>query len=170
MIIFDPVAGLGTRPLTVRLASHPYQIRAAPAQVWLEAWARVGVGRVMAAMITDPKDAYRYYSDMSSGRVRPDSALEASRQLWGRAAGVDWWVADNLALHAVNWGGVGGELYAQGLRPASVPLAVWLAGAYRVIMASVKRDERAAVEASMALPPDGYDTGELPRSISEFIS
>lgn len=170
MITFDPLAGLAARALAVQLAGYRYEIRAASARVWLETWAHVGAGRVMAAMITDPVDSYRYYSDLSTGRARPESALEASRRLWGAAAGVDWWVADNLALQAVNWAGVGGELYAQGLRPDEVPLAVWLAGAYRVVMTSVKPSERAVVEGSLALPPDGYDTGELPRSISEFFT
>jgi hypothetical protein len=170
MIVFEPQAGLALRPITVQLAGHPYVIRAAPADVWLDAWVSYGVGRVMAAMLTDTADRYRYYSDMASGRLRPESALEASRKVWGHAAGCDWWVADNLALHAVNWTGVGGELWSQGLRPSTVPLAVWLAGAYRVVMASVKRDDRAAVEASLAMPPAGYDTGELPRSIDQFIS
>lgn len=170
MIVFDPRAGLALRPITVQLAGHRYDIRAAPADVWLEAWVSYGVGRMLPAMLTDATEAYRYYSDLSAGRLRPASALEASRLLWGRAAGCDWWVADNLALHAVNWTGTGGELYAQGLRPSTVPLGVWLAGAYRVVMASVKPNDRAAVEASLAMPPAGYDTGELPRSIDQFIS
>jgi hypothetical protein len=170
VIVFDPRAGLGLRPVTVQLAGHRYQVRAAPAEVWLEVWAMQGVGRVLPGMLTDPVDRYRYYSDLSTGRMRPASALEASRLLWGQAAGCDWWVADNLALQAVNWTGVGGELYAQGLRPASVPLGVWLASAYRVLMASVKPDERPVVEGSLAMPPDGYDTGELPSSIDQFIT
>lgn len=170
MIVFDPLAGLGVRPVTVLLAGYRYEIRAASAQVWLQAWATVGADRLMPAMITDPVDAYRYYTDLATGRTRRASALQASRLMWGKAAGVDWWIADNLAVQAVNWAGIGGELYAQGLRPDTVPLAVWLAAAYRVVMASVKPGDRAVVEASLALPPDGYDTGELPRSISDFFS
>lgn len=171
MIVFDPAAGLGLRPVTVALAGHRYQIRAASAAVWLQAWAAVGdAGRVLPAMLTDPVDRYRYYSDLSTGRARPEAALEASRRAWGHVAGVEWWTAEKLALHGVNWAGVGGELYAQGLRPDQVPLGVWLAGAYRVLMTSVKPDDRAAVEASLALLPDGYDTGELPRSISDLIT
>ena len=169
-IVFDPRAGLALRPITVQLAGYRYEIRAAAAEVWLEAWVTGGAGRVMAAMITHPADRYRYYSDLSTGRLRPESALEGSRRLFGQAAGCEWWVADNLALHAVNWSGVGGELYTQGLRPSTVPLGVWLAGAYRVVMASVKPDDRAAVEASLAMPPAGYHTGELPRSIDQFIT
>ncbi len=170
MIPFDPRAGLGLRPVTVQLAGHRYEIRAAPAEVWLEAWVSYGVGRVMPAMLTDAGDRYRYYSDLSTGRMRPESALEASRRVWGEAAGCDWWVADNLALHAVNWSGVGGELWAQGLRPSTVPLGVWLASAYRVIMSSQKPEDRAAIEASLALPPAGYHSGELPQRIDQFIT
>lgn len=171
-VLFDPRAGLDLRPFTVDLAGEAYHIRAAPASVWLEAWGTYGVGRVMAAMLHEPAERYRYYRGLSRGTVTGPAALEASRLLWGAAAGTDWWTADNLAVQSVNWAGVGGELYAQGLRPDAVPLGVWLAASWRVILASVKREDRAAVEAEVTMRPAGYDTtdAQLPATIGEMIT
>lgn len=169
MIGFDPLAGLVDRQLTVALAGHTYTIAPAPAAVWLQSWAQYGVDRLMGDRL-DTGDRYRYYSDVVKGRCTAAMAAEASRRLFGRAAGCDWWVADRLALQSVAWAGVGGELYAQGLRPDSVPLVVWLGCTYRVLMAAANRKDRAVLESSLTLPPDGYDTGELPNSIDEIFT
>lgn len=168
---FSPLAGLSPpRPTTVQFDGHIYRIRGAMADVWLEAWARWSVERVMLAMLDSKTDEYRYYRSMSRGAEGAAAAMEASRRLFGHAAGTDWWVADRLAFQSVGWAGVGGELYSQGLRPAEVPLAVWLAGAFRVLMLSAPKESRAAVEGSLMMLPDGYDTGELPSDTSEFFT
>jgi hypothetical protein len=168
---FSPLAGLTPpRPITVKLDGTVYTIRGAMADVWLEGWAQWGVDRVMLAMLEGKADEYRYFRSMSRGPDGAAAAIEASRRLFGQAAGVEWWTADRLAFQSVGWAGVGGELYSQGLRPADVPLAVWLAGALRVLMLSTPKESRAAVEGSLMMPPDGYDTGELPQDASEFFT
>jgi hypothetical protein len=170
-VAFASLAGLTPpRPITVKFDGHVYRIRGAMADVWLEAWATWSVDRVMVAMLDGKADEYRYFRSMSRGADGAAAAIEASRRLFGHAAGTDWWTADRLAFQSVGWAGVGGELYSQGLRPPEVPLAVWLAGAFRVLMLSTPKDERPAVEGSLMMPPDGYDTGELPQDASEFFT
>lgn len=159
---FDPLAGLTPRPITIAVAGERFTIRAALADVWLDAWARHHIGHLMGAMLSTKTDEYRWHRIAARNPERIESRAEASRRLFGKAAGCEWWVADKLALHSVSWAGVGGELYAQGLRPAEVPLAVWLASTYRIMMASAPKEERSAIEGSLMLPPAGYDTGELP--------
>lgn len=168
---FAALAGLTPpRPITVKFDDHVYRIRGAMADVWLEGWAQWSVDRVMLAMLDGKADEYRYYRSMSRGPEGAARAIEASRRLFGQAAGTDWWTADRLAFQSVGWAGIGGELYSQGLRPAEVPLAVWLAGAFRVLMLSTPKEGRPAVEGSLMMPPDGYDTGELPQDASEFFT
>lgn len=169
MIRFDPRAGLSIRPLTVALGDDRYHIRAAPASVWLEAWAAHGATGVMRAMVHDKAEQYRYYRALSKGEISLVDAHEASRRLFAAAAGCEWWIADRLALQSVVWPGVGGELYMNGMRPGDVPLAVWLATAYRIIVLSTKAEDRAALEGSLELPPDGYDTGE-PATLDEIFT
>jgi hypothetical protein len=159
---FVPLAGLTPRPITVAIAGERFTVRAALADVWLQTWARHGLAHLMSGMLGSKTDEYRWYRLMARDPERAAAMTEASRLLFGRAAGCDWWVADRLAAQSVAWAGVGGELYAQGLRPAEVPLGVWLAAAYRVMILSAPKADRAAVEGSLALPPAGYDTGELP--------
>lgn len=168
---FSPLAGLTPpRPITVKFDGHIYRIRGAMADVWLEAWAQWGVDRVILSMLDGKADEYRYFRSMSKGPEGAANAIEASRRLFGQAAGTQWWTADRLAFQSVGWAGVGGELYSQGLRPAEVPLAVWLAGAFRVLILSTPKEGRPAVEGSLMMPPDGYDTGELPSDASEFFT
>lgn len=170
MIGFDPRAGLALRPFTVHLGGDRYHIRSASAAVWLEAWASGGVTGVLRAMLHDKAEQYRFYRALSKGEISLAEVHEASRRLFAAAAGCDeWWVADRLALQSVTWAGVGGELYTQGLRPDAVPLTVWLAVTYRVMILSVKAEERTVLEGSLQLPPDGYDTGE-PAPLSEIFT
>lgn len=170
-VTFAPLAGLTPpRPITVKFDATVYTIRGAMADVWLQGWAQWSVDRVMLAMLEGKADEYRYFRSMSRGPEGAAAAIEASRRLFGQAAGTDWWTADRLAFQSLGWAGIGGELYSHGLRPAEVPLAVWLAGAFRVLMQSTPKESRAAVEGSLMMPPDGYDTGELPQDASEFFT
>lgn len=169
MIGFNPRAGLAIRPLTVALGGTRYHVRAAPAAVWLEAWAGAGTVGLLRAMLHDKGEQYEFYRALSKGHIDLAAVHEASRRLFASAAGCDWWVAERLAMQSVAWAGVGGELYTQGLRPGEVPLAVWLAAAYRVMMLSVRGEERTALEGSLQLPPDGYDTGE-PAALEEIFT
>jgi hypothetical protein len=159
---FAILAGLEPRPITIVVAGERFTVRAALADVWLQAWARHGLAHLMGGMLSSKTDEYRWYRLMSRDPDRAAGMTTASRQLFGKAAGCEWWVAERLAIQSVTWTGVGGELYSQGLRPAEVPLAVWLASAYRVMMLAARKEDRAAIEGSLMLPPDGYDTGELP--------
>ena len=159
---FDPRAGLEPRPLTIAVGTERFTVRAALADVWLDAWARHGTAYVAPPMLASKHDEYRWYRLGSRDPERAAGMLDASRQVFGKAAGCEWWVAERLAVQSLNWAGFGGELYAQGLRPAEVPLAVWLAATYRVMLLAARKEDRAAIEGSLALPPAGYDTGELP--------
>jgi hypothetical protein len=159
---FSPVTGLAPRPVTVAIGGERFTIGAALADVWLEAWATHGVAHLMSAMLATNTDRYRWYRLMARNPERAGPMMDASRALFGKAAGCEWWAADRLAVQSVGWSGVGGELYSQGLRPGEVPLTVWLAAAYRAMALATPKEERAALEGSLLLPPAGYDTGELP--------
>lgn len=162
-IRFAPRAGLGPHPITVAVGGERFTIRAARADVWLDAWAHHGVSHLAPAMLESKRDEYGWYRAASRSPDRAVAMMDASRSIFAQAAGLaDWWVADRIAVESVNWAGVGGELYTQGLRPAEVPLAIWIACAYRTIMLSVPKDDRAAIEGAIMLPPAGYDTEELP--------
>lgn len=159
---FAALPGLAPRPLTVAVAGERFTIRPALADIWLHAWARHGLAHLMAGMLGSKTDEYRWYRLMGRSPERAAAMTDASRRLFGAAAGCEWWVADRLAVQSTAWAGVGGELYAQGLRPAEVPLTVWTAAAYRVMILAAPREDRPAIEGSLQLPPAGYDTGELP--------
>lgn len=169
-IHFDARAGLAARPYTVQIAGRVYSIPAAPAAVWLDAWADYGASGVLIGLVTDPIARYRITAAVLNGETTGDQVAEASRRLWAAAAGVPWWTGERIAMYSVSWSGAGGEMWTQGLRPDAVPLAAWLACAYRFVVACTKKDNLPALEASLTLPPAGYDTGELPASIGEFFT
>jgi hypothetical protein len=37
-------------------------------------------------------------------------------------------------------------------------------------MLSTPKEERPALDGSLMMPPDGYDTGELPQDVNEFFT
>ena len=169
-IHFEPLAGLSARPYTVAVAGQTFTVAAAPASVWLDAWARYEAAGVLVGLVTDPIIRYRITAAVINGETTGDKVAEASRRLWAAAAGVPWWTADRLAAYSLSWSGAGGELWTQGVRPDATPLAAWLACTYRLVAGSTKKEGQAALEASLTLPPAGYDTGELPASIGEFFT
>lgn len=169
---FDPLAGLETRPYRVAVAGHLITVPAATASTWLVAWGEYGAAGVLFGMLDNPTDRYRLTSAVMNGDATGDQVAAASRTLFATAAGTAprWWLAERLAMYSVSWSGVGGEMLSQGLRPAELPLGAWLACAYRVLVTCTKKEDWPGLEASLVLPPAGYDTQQLPSRMGEFFT
>ncbi len=188
-VIFEPWQGITPAPITVRLGGRVYTAPARTAGGWLDAltaagwltrWRIIGdpehdpdglgAAGVMDVCCGDPRDAYRLALAVDEGTVAVAGLATAGRKVIEKAAGVQWWIAERLALQSVSWSGIGGELYTKGLRPHEVPLPVWLGATYRTWMGMLDDKQRTATDTALSLPPAGYDSDEpLPATLGELF-
>ena len=188
-VIFDPPQGITPAPITVKIGGRVYTAPARTAGGWLEAlyaagWLKrwriigdpehdpdgLGAAGIMDVCCNDARDAYRLALAIDEGTVSVAALAEAGRKVIAKASGVDWWIAERLALQSVSWSGIGGELYVKGLRPHEVPLPVWLGATYRTWMGMLDDKARTAADTALSLPPAGYDSDEpLPASLGELF-
>lgn len=148
---------------------------------WLRRWRIIGdrehdpdgigaAGVMSVCMADDPGGEYRLRLAIDDGAVSVASVAEAGRRLFAAAAGVDWWVAERIAVQSLSPSGVGGELYLRGMRPGEVSLPMWLGAAYRTWMGLLDEKTRASTDTALILPPSGYDADEpLPTSLDELF-
>lgn len=188
--MFDPLQGIEPAPITVRIAGRVYEAPARSAGGWLTTLKRAGwltrwrviadderdpeglgaAGVLSVCLEDDPAGAYRLRLAVDDGAVSGKAVADAGRKLFAKAAGVDWWIAERVAIQSISWAGVGAELYMKGMRPGDVPLPVWLGAAYRTWMSLLDDKARAAADTALSLPPAGYDSDEpLPSSLSELF-
>lgn len=188
-VIFEPWQGITPAPITVKVGGRIYTAPARTAGAWFDAltaagWLKrwriigdpehdpdgLGAAGVMDVCCADARDAYRLAVAIDEGTVSVAGLAKAGRDLIAKASGVDWWVAERLALQSVSWSGIGGELYTKGLRPHEVPLPVWLGATYRTWMGMLDDKGRTATDTALSLPPAGYDSDEpLPTTLGELF-
>lgn len=188
--VFDPLAGIEPAPITVRIAGRVYEAPPRMAGEWFTVLKRAGwltrwriiadaeydpdglgaAGVLSVCLEDDPAGAYRIRLAVDDGDVSGKAVADAGRKLFAKAAGVEWWVAERVAIQSLSWSGIGAELYMKGMRPGEVPLPVWLGAAYRTWMSLLDDKARAATDTTLSLPPAGYDSDEpLPTSLGELF-
>lgn len=189
-VAFNPTHGIAPAPITVRIAGHVYTAPPRMAGEWFAALTRagwlsrwriiadpetdpdgLGAAAVMAVCLEDdPGGAYRLRLAVDDGEVSGKAVAEAGRKIIAKAAGVEWWIAERIAIQSLSWSGIGAELYMKGMRPDEVPLPVWLGAAYRTWMTLLDDKARASADTALVLPPAGYDSDEpLPKSLEELF-
>lgn len=188
-LTFEPWHGIAPAPITAVIAGRRYTMPPMNAGEWFTAMGGIGwlsrwrflpheehdpdglgAAMLIELMCSGAADAYRLSVAVDDGRVSARQLADAARRVFERAAGCPWWAAERIAAQSLSWAGIGGALYLSGLRP-DVPLPVWLGAAYRTWMSLVDDKERSLADATLTLPPSGYDSEDvqLASSIDELF-
>lgn len=164
---FDHSAGLRPWPVEFDLDGQTWRIPALPAADWLDAFidSPVDLAGIVPGLVADPDEgdtlagrlfdaAYDDEDDLFSTGLE-EARVEVARTVLAAAAGVPWWIAGRLAVEAVTWTGVGGELVLRGVDYERAPLAAVLAAAYRVIVSSTDQKQLPKILTKIEAPPPG---------------
>lgn len=148
----DPVAVLQCWAVEVDVGEHVYTIPALPASAWLLPILEGGWIDIVPGLLVD---ADQLRDDLVDGLVPYEECRTAAQAALAMAAGTRrWWAATSLAKATMaSW--VGGDLVLHGVDLDRVPLAAYLAAAYRAATANMDKVARGRFDMDLNRPPPG---------------
>lgn len=153
-VTFDPAATLRPWRIDVDLAGSTFTIPALPARDWIEAVLAPGWEAVVPGLLDGDLDQLEEL--MVDAAVGTDALRTAAQDALAAAAGLKWWVAENLT-RAVFGSWVSADLTVRGVDIATVPLGAYLQAAYHLVTSRMKPEKRMALDATLTQPPAGMD-------------
>lgn len=149
----EPAATLAQWAIDVDIAGETYTIPALPASEWLLAVLAGSWLDILPGLLSG-EDGERIDELIVDGALTFDDLVGPARDALAAAAGTKWWTAARLGQAAVDsW--VAHELQLRGLDPARMPLAAFLAGAYRAATRASDEAKRMQLDMELDRPPKG---------------